>query len=118
LIEVINGQDIQIKNGRIQNESYPYDFHQFYEDDEKILILYLIIPGIKQDSVKIIIENTKFFLTAFFKKEYMRLYRAQQIEINGELPKPVLSGVFTSKYDEGILKITLVTEEGRINNEE
>ncbi len=111
--EVINAENLIIQNTKVQNNEYTYTFHQFYEDKQTILVLYLIIPGIRHDSVHIEVESGSFYLSAYFDREYVQIFRAQQIEINGKLQNHVKTNVFTTEYRNGILKIILSIKQGK-----
>lgn len=106
--KVINTANLIIQNTKVQNNEYTYTFHQFYEDKQSILVLYLIIPGIRHDSVHIEVDGDSFYMSAYFDREYVRIFRAQQIEVNGKLQDQVKENVFTTEYRNGILKIILV----------
>ena len=110
MIDIINGNQIHIQNAKITDSKYEHTFHQYYEDHNSVLILYLVLPGIRSDSIHLYVSGDKINLTAFFVKEYERMFQSKKILIEGTLKDYVLSNVFSIVYEAGIAKITFIVD--------
>ena len=116
MIDIINGNQIHIQNAKIVDPDYEYTFHQYYEDHNSVLILYLVLPGIRSNSIQLYVSDNKISLTAFFIKEYERMFQSRRILIEGTLKDNVLSNVFSIEYKAGIAKITLIIDAEKKNS--
>ncbi len=116
MIDIINCKDLQIENAKIVDIGYEYTFHQYFEDDKSVLLVYLVLPGIKSNTINLEVSGIKLKMTAFFFKEYERMFGSKRILIEGDLKTPVLTNVFTIEYKSGIAKITLIVDDN--NNQQ
>ena len=68
MIDTKNANDILIQNAKILDPEYDYTFHQYYEDKNSVLLVYLVLPGIRANSIHFEVSGNKIKLTAFFIK--------------------------------------------------
>lgn len=108
--DVINGNEIHIKNAKILDPEYEYAFHQYYEDHKSVLLVYLVLPGIRSNTIHLDVFGNKISLTAFFIDEFERMFGSKKILIEGSLKDKVLPNVFSIEYEAGIAKITLIVD--------
>lgn len=110
MIEIINAKDLHIENAKIVDAGYEYMFHQYFEDDKSVLLVYLILPGIKSQTINLEVSGVNLKMNAYFIKEYERMFGSKKVLIEGNLRTNVLTNVFTVEYKSGIVKITLIVD--------
>lgn len=103
-------KDVSIVNGKVSDENYPYDFHIMRDTKNPFYNLFLMLPGIRANTVHLVINDLALLLKVRVQKQYVQLYQAKILIITGSLPVKVKSKVFTIDYDDGILAIHLVEE--------